>query len=102
MPEPLVVASLVAPVDLGMDADNEDNPGGDKEKNLIEYEVMIDLDWPPSNLNSWVMGDTLDKMSIPDDAPQVEDQEGITSSFKFDEKTGTYWETLCLLSKSHM
>ena len=90
MPEPLVVDPHVAPVDLGMDADNEEDPEEDEEESLIEHKVMIDPDWPLSNLNSWMIGDTSNKMSIPDDAPPVEDQEGITSDSETDEETEIY------------
>ena len=69
VPEPLVVAPPVAPIDLGMDVDNEE----DEEEGLIELEAMIDPDWPPGNLPLWMMGDTLYEMSIPDDAPPAED-----------------------------
>ena len=102
MPEPLFIAPLVAPIDLGMDVDNEDDLAEDEKENLIEHEAIIDPDWPPGDLNSWMMGDISDKMSIPDDAPLIEDQEGITSDYEADEETEIYWEILCLLSKSYM
>ena len=100
--EPLVVASPARPADLEMDTDNVENLEGDEEENLIENEAMINPNWPPSNLDPWMMGDTSDKMSIPEDAPQAEDQEGITSDSKADEEIETYWETLCMLSNFRM
>ena len=98
IPESLVVAPPAGPADLRMDTDNEENPEGDEAENLIENETMIDPDWPPGNLDPWMMGDISDKLSIPDDAPQAEDQERITSDSEADEEIETYWETLCLLS----
>ena len=102
MPEPLVVAPPVAPVDLGMDVVNKEDPEEDEEKSLIEHEAIIDPDWQPGNLTPWMMGDTSDKMSISDDVPLAEDQEGITSDFEADEETEIYWKILCLLRKFYM
>ena len=96
MLEPLVVDPPMDPVDLGVDADNKNDLEGDEEESLIEHEAMIDPDWAPGNLTPWLMGDTSNKMSILDDAPPPEDQEGNTSDFETDEETEIYWETQCL------
>ena len=85
MPKLLIVDLLVPPVDLGMEADNDDDSEGDEEENLTEHEAMIDPDWPPGNLTPWMMGDNSDKISIPDDAPPVED---VTPRTRKEERTG--------------